>query len=782
MPSGDHPEGSSPAPGSSETRWAGGDAWESDRTQGIPDDETVRGSPQADPAGTPPAGAAAAAVTDLGEFRRALVELGLVTGEELAQLLAATATPPGGGVLGLARGLVAAGKLTAYQSAALHQRKGRGLLLGHYLILDKLGAGGMGMVFQAKHRRLGTVVALKILPPSFARDRQAVARFQREVEAAGRLNHPNIVAALDAAEDRGVHFLVMEYVAGSDLSHVVRERGPIRVGEALDCLIQAARGLEAAHAQGIVHRDIKPSNLMLDDAGTVRVLDLGLALIVDSSNPFGQAAPTRLTASGMYMGTIDYMAPEQAEDSKRADHRADIYSLGCTLFYLLTGREPFVAETVLKRLMAHQERPAPSLRAARPDVPTPLEEAYQRMMAKRPSDRPASMTEVIALLEACQTAVVESPAPQPPGTPQRSSPQLMVFDEAPRKRAGGAKPGRGESVFARRDDPADDLQIGPELSLEDLVMDVRSEIPLAAPPLPTLKRGVKPQATPLDRPVPRRSKPARGGRRRGLVLALGVLALLAMAFASFLQYVANPPETHPRTPGRTPDRTQPAGSVGETPARQVAPKTPPTIPEVRMVARTIFDGRSNQGWMLCNRRPLPLRNVQRDGLNPHGTGSYLVVYEKKLGDFVLDFDYKLSRGCNSGVFLRVGNLDDPVHTGIEVALDETTGVGYGDSGAFYSLVAPTVNAQKPAGEWNHMTIAAAGAVLAVSLNGTEVSWINLDEWSVPGKRPDGTDHIFKGIAVASLPRSGYLGFQDLRGNCWFKDIVLKTPSGSSPPS
>jgi hypothetical protein len=476
----------------------------------------------------------------------------------------------------------------------------------------------------------------------------------------------------------------------------------------------------------------------------------------------------------MYMGTVDYMAPEQAEDSKRADQRADIYSLGCTLFYLLTGREPFVAETVLKRLMAHLERPAPSLRAARPDVPTPLEDAYQKMMAKRPADRPASMTEVIALLEACKTAAAKVPAPGPPATAPRSSPELKVFNEAPLKRAGGAKSGRGGSIFARRDEPTDDLRVGTELSLEDLVMDVRSDIPLAPPPAPTIKRVVKPRTPPVDRPLPGRSKPARGGRRRGLVLALGVLALLGMAFVTFLEYVANPRDTHRRAQSRTPDRTQPPGTETGAPPESVPPKTQPAVPEPAMVTRMIFDGRSNKGWMLCNQKPLPPRSVQPDGLNPHGTGSYLVVYEQKLGDFVLDFDYKLSKGCNSGVFLRVGNLDDPVHTGIEVALDDTIGIGnsYGDSGAFYSLVAPAMNAQKPAGEWNHMTITAAGADLSVSLNGSEVSRINLDEWSVPGKRPDGADHIFKGIAVANLPRSGYLGFQDLRGDCWFKNIVL----------
>ena len=172
------------------------------------------------------------------------------------------------------------------------------------------------------------------------------------------------------------------------------------VSQAVDCVLQAARGLEAAHAQGIIHRDIKPGNLILDSAGTVRVLDLGLARIVDANNPFNKTAAGRLTQSGMYMGTVDYMAPEQAEDAHRVDHRADIYSLGCTLYFLMTGREPFPGDTVLKRLLAHMEREAPSLRASRPEVSMALESCYLKMMAKRPDDRPRSMTEVIAFLQA----------------------------------------------------------------------------------------------------------------------------------------------------------------------------------------------------------------------------------------------------------------------------------------------------------------------------------------------------------------------------------------------
>jgi len=189
--------------------------------------------------------------------------------------------------------------------------------------------------------------------------------------------------------------------------------------------------------------------------------------------------------------------------------------------------------------------------------------------------------------------------------------------------------------------------------------------------------------------------------------------------------------------------------------------------------RTIFDGTSGTGWILCNNKPLPKDNVQADGLNPHGTGSYLVVHETKLADFVLDFDYKLSKGCNSGVFIRTSDLRDPVNTGIEVALDDTTGTGRHDPGAFYDLVAPKENAQKPAGEWNHMTITAKGPKIAVVLNDTRVATIDLDEWNEPGKRPDGSSHKFTKVAIGKLPRTGYFGFQDHGRDCWFKNIKIK---------
>jgi hypothetical protein len=189
--------------------------------------------------------------------------------------------------------------------------------------------------------------------------------------------------------------------------------------------------------------------------------------------------------------------------------------------------------------------------------------------------------------------------------------------------------------------------------------------------------------------------------------------------------------------------------------------------------RVIFDGASGTGWILCDKKPLPKDNVQSDGLNPHGTGSYLVVHETKFGDFVFEFDYKLTKGCNSGVFIRVSDLNDPVPTGIEVALDDTTEAGMHDSGAFYDLVATKENAQKPAGEWNHMTIMARGPKMTVTLNDKEVSTINLDEWNEPGKRPDGSNHKFDNVAIGKLPRTGYLGFQDHGSDCWFKNVKIK---------
>ena len=257
-----------------------------------------------------------ASPVDLEQFRRAVVELGLIRAEELERYAAVTPGP----VPGLAMALVRARKLTLYQAGALLQGKGLGLAIGNYVILEKVGEGGMGVVFKARHRRLRRIVALKILPPSLASNTNLFLQFRREVDAAARLSHPNLVSVLDADEDRGVPFLSTEYIEGNDLNRKVRDGGALPIDQALDCVIQAARGIAAAHAQGIVHRDIKPGNLMLDRTGQVHVLELGLARLIEATDPFGETASGPLTRSGTSVGTVDFMAPEQGIDPRRVDH------------------------------------------------------------------------------------------------------------------------------------------------------------------------------------------------------------------------------------------------------------------------------------------------------------------------------------------------------------------------------------------------------------------------------------------------------------------------------
>jgi serine/threonine protein kinase len=294
----------------------------------------------------------------------------------------------------LATLLVRERKLTVYQAQSVMQGKGQSLVLGDYVILDAIGAGGMGRVFKGQHRRMKRFVALKVLASAVTRKVEAIQRFQREVEAAARLSHPNIVTTHDAGEEKGIHYLVMEYVDGSDLSTLVKKNGPLLVNHAVHCVLQAARGLEHAHAAGVIHRDIKPSNLLLDKKGTVRILDMGLAR-------FDDAPGERLTNTGQIMGTLDFMAPEQARDTKRVDARADIYSLGCTLHYLLTAQKMYDGETMMKKLLAQREAPPPELGKARGDVPPLLEAVFQKMVARRPEDRYQSMAEVLAALRVC---------------------------------------------------------------------------------------------------------------------------------------------------------------------------------------------------------------------------------------------------------------------------------------------------------------------------------------------------------------------------------------------
>jgi tRNA A-37 threonylcarbamoyl transferase component Bud32 len=332
----------------------------------------------------------------LEEFVKQLEESGVLASDTIHDLVPAKNPPQDADEL--AATLVAKKKLTKYQAELIIQGKGRALVLGNYTILEEIGAGGMGQVFKAEHRRMHRIVAVKVLARSRTKDAASAARFEREVTVAAKLNHPNIVTAYDADHVRGFHLLVMEYVDGSDLWAMAKKHGPLPVGQAIDCILQAARGLEAAHAAGILHRDIKPSNLILDKSGKVKVVDLGLA----SLNDVEADDQEPLTQDGTVLGTADFISPEQALDSRAADARSDVYSLGCTLYFLLTGRVMYPFETRMQKMLAHREEPVPSLRPLRSEVPDELETVLRKMVAKRPEDRQQSMTAVIADLERLQ--------------------------------------------------------------------------------------------------------------------------------------------------------------------------------------------------------------------------------------------------------------------------------------------------------------------------------------------------------------------------------------------
>ncbi|HMP78015.1 MAG TPA: serine/threonine-protein kinase [Pirellulaceae bacterium] len=292
----------------------------------------------------------------------------------------------------LSKFLLASGDVTAWQLDKLRAGKHRGFFLGQYKLLKLLGAGGMSTVYLAQHKLSGHHRAIKVLPKQRAADKSYLERFYREGRAAASLNHPHIVRIYDLASEGELHYMVMEYVDGMDLHQKIKREGPMNYDLALDCVRQAAEGLAQAHSQNIVHRDIKPANLLINAQGTVKILDLGLALMREETESL------TLLHNERVMGTADFLAPEQALDSHNVDPRADIYSLGCTLYYLLTGHPPFPTGTIPQRIAAHQSREPSPIRLDRQDCPEPIAELVARMMRKKTEDRFQSCQEVVAAI------------------------------------------------------------------------------------------------------------------------------------------------------------------------------------------------------------------------------------------------------------------------------------------------------------------------------------------------------------------------------------------------
>jgi len=266
---------------------------------------------------------------------------------------------------------------------------------GEYVLLARISKGGTGDLYKAKHKTMGRMVAIKVLSKELAKSPDRVARFHRKCQILAKLRHPNLVEAFDAGERDGKHYLIMEFIDGQTLWQVVKENGPLPPQDVIRHMKQAAAGLGYAHSQGVYHRNLKPSNLMVDWNGHLKVIGLGLARAeLDDEN-------LDITQPGQAMGTVDYMAPEQAVDAHGADHRADIYGLGCVFCTLLTGQPPYPVKNPTQKFLAHRQAPIPSLFELRPEVPLPLDTLFRKMLAKKPGERPQSMAEVVAALETC---------------------------------------------------------------------------------------------------------------------------------------------------------------------------------------------------------------------------------------------------------------------------------------------------------------------------------------------------------------------------------------------
>ncbi len=438
--------------------------------------------------------------------------------------------------------LVRDGLLTNFQAEQFLQGRWRRFSLGKYKVLEKLGAGGMGTVYLCEHKLMRRRVAVKVLPSAKADDASSLERFYREARAVAALDHPNIVRAYDIDQDDKLHFLVMEHVDGSSFQEIVKKAGPMDVLRACHYIRQAALGLQHAHeTAGIVHRDIKPGNILVDRNGIVKILDMGLARFFHDE----EDVLTKKYDENV-LGTADYLAPEQALDSHSVDIRADIYSLGATFYFCLTGRTPFAEGSVAQKLIWHQTRQPKSIRQLRPETPESIAALVERMMAKDPAQRPQSPMEVADAI----APWTQTPIPPPPEheMPQLS-PAAMGGASSDNMLSGGAKPPPSGG----------DLSPTPrkvwQVSQSNTPSPVAGPPPKAAPPAPPndLRKTNPPPPGPLNLEL---SPPSAG---RAPAAAPQVRAVPSPA-AVVAPHVANgvaQPATAP-TPAATPSDQEPS--------------------------------------------------------------------------------------------------------------------------------------------------------------------------------------------------------------------------------
>jgi eukaryotic-like serine/threonine-protein kinase len=329
----------------------------------------------------------------------------------------------------LANFLIEKKLLTSWQAEKLMERKYRAFFLGKYKILKLIGSGGMSTVYLAEHKLMHRQRAIKVLPKKRVNDSSYLARFHLEAQATSQLDHPNIVRCYDVDNEGDTHYIVMEFIEGKDLNTIVKQEGSLPLELACNYIAQSAEGLEHAHEKSLIHRDVKPANLLVDKKGIVKILDLGLALFSDD-----EGGSLTQEHNENVLGTADYLAPEQAVNSHKIDHKADIYGLGCSLYFLLTGHPPFPEGTLAQRIAKHQSQMPEDIRKSRPDCPRDLADICVKMMQKRPEKRYANMREVADALEGW---LVNHGYKYEPGSGEAAAKAAVLTAGGPAARRGG---------------------------------------------------------------------------------------------------------------------------------------------------------------------------------------------------------------------------------------------------------------------------------------------------------------------------------------------------------
>ncbi|MEZ6056569.1 MAG: family 16 glycoside hydrolase [Planctomycetaceae bacterium] len=695
-----------------------------------------------------------------------LVELwvasGLVTLEE-ARRIVSSFSPTPETAAELAQLLVKGNHLTAFQVQVLLRGKGKSLILGNYEIKDELGKGGMGVVYKAVHRRMDRPVALKVLPAAVSKDPDLLQRFHREVKAAARLSHQNIVAAYDADEAKGTHYFVMECVEGSDLSSYVKKRGVLPVSLAVDLIMQAATGLQYAHEQGVTHRDIKPGNMLLDRNGLLKILDMGLARIEDEVGDQAQ-----LTSTGAVMGTVDYMAPEQAVNTKDADARSDIYSLGISLYFLLTGKPAYEGTSLMARMLAHRDAQIPSLSAARQEVSAELNAVFQKMVAKKREDRYQTMAEVVAALVAIKSGTSVSPPSMTIGLSDESKLKNFLGNLAAAEDSyteTTTPPGnQGGISVVTGDDTRNTIPSGPTQldhdgdSTPTLIAGEVSEITDPETLLPGIRsKKQKPKPKGISK-----SKRAASWTSPKLLISglLGVLALI-LAFV----FLRTEDDTH--APGPTvppgPAVTNPGTSPPTDPTNSIGTATPAVAEWTNL-----FDGTNATGWQTLG--PFQVK----EGLLIANGGGENAISKDEYDNFELHAEWRIGSTGNGGIYYReepsstiqAGNeyqiLDDAAYQERQPPNMQT--------GSLYGLIAPTEAASRPIGEWNTTRIVCYGSKVEHWLNGKQVVKYDTSDDSWKQQLAAST---FGGKERIGLHPTGRILLQGHTGEVAFRSIRIR---------